>query len=59
MVVLRGFDDVTAPDGIDVPGWVCNDPQRRAVTSSKPDQGVSVTLLDIQLGAISDDMIFV
>jgi len=28
-----GHDDVTAPDGIDVPIWVKNDTQRRAVMS--------------------------
>lgn len=28
---LADIDDVTAPDGICVPRWVCNDPQRRAV----------------------------
>ena len=28
-----GIDDVTAPDGISVPRWVCNDPQKRTVMS--------------------------
>ena len=28
-----GDDDVTAPDVIGVPMWVCNDPQRREVVS--------------------------
>lgn len=36
-----GTDDVTAPDGIDVPSWVCNDPQRRTVTSSEPNHSIS------------------
>lgn len=31
--IVHGFDDVTAPDGIDVPRWVCDDPQRRTVMS--------------------------
>ena len=31
-----GSDDVTAPDGINVPRWVCEDPRRGAVTSSEP-----------------------
>ncbi|MCU9850262.1 hypothetical protein OEZ60_19935, partial [Defluviimonas sp. WL0024] len=31
--MFAGCDDVTAPDGINVPRWVCNDPQRRAVMS--------------------------
>jgi hypothetical protein len=29
----KGIDDVTAPDGINVRRWVCDDPQRRAVMS--------------------------
>jgi hypothetical protein len=29
----NGSDDVTAtPDGIEVPGWVCEDPQRRTMS---------------------------
>jgi transposase len=33
MVALMGSDDVTAPDDIYVPRWVCEDPQRGAVMS--------------------------
>lgn len=29
----KGVDDVTAPDGIEVPRWVCEDPRRRTVMS--------------------------
>jgi hypothetical protein len=32
-LIYPGFDDVTAPDGICVPRWVCEDPQGRAVMS--------------------------
>ena len=33
-----GSDDVTAPDGIIVPRWVCNDPHMRAVMDEAVDQ---------------------
>jgi hypothetical protein len=32
-LVHVGLNDVAAPDGINVPKWVCYDPQRRTVTS--------------------------
>jgi hypothetical protein len=35
-----GSDDVTAPNGIDVPRWVCEDPHGGAVTSSEPINGL-------------------
>ncbi|GGF81982.1 hypothetical protein GCM10011402_38240 [Paracoccus acridae] len=39
-----GIDDVTAaPHGIYVLMWVCNDPQRGAVTSSMPETGLADT----------------
>lgn len=31
-------DHVTAPDGICVTGWVCEEPQGEAVTSSEPNR---------------------
>lgn len=30
------LDNVTAPDSIDVPKWVCEHPKRGAVTSLEP-----------------------
>lgn len=37
-----GVDEVTAPDGVDVPRWVCDDPQKRTVMS-----GISTVRLDL------------
>ncbi|KPP99079.1 MAG: hypothetical protein HLUCCA12_17800 [Rhodobacteraceae bacterium HLUCCA12] len=37
-----GFDDVTAPDGIFVPRWVCDDPQRRTVMSEITTVGLDL-----------------
>lgn len=34
IVASQGFDALTAPGGIDLPRWVCNDPQRRPVMSN-------------------------
>jgi hypothetical protein len=38
----KGSDDVTDPDGIGVPKWVCNDPQRRAVMSEITTVGLDL-----------------
>jgi hypothetical protein len=32
-ICCRGFDDVTAPDGIDVPGWARDDPHNLDATA--------------------------
>jgi hypothetical protein len=37
------FDDVAPPDGINEPRWVCDDPQRRTVTSPKPQRIIKAT----------------
>jgi hypothetical protein len=37
-----GLDDVTAPDGIDVPRWVCEEPQRGMVMLEIPTVGLDL-----------------
>jgi hypothetical protein len=40
--VLKGSHDVTSPDGIAVPRWVCEDPQRKAVVSDITTVGLDL-----------------
>src|SRR6056297_1772719 len=40
--LLSGVADVTAPDGISVPRWVCNDPHRRAVMAEITTVGLDL-----------------
>jgi hypothetical protein len=42
VLVSMGFDDVTVPDGIDVPRLVCFDPQRRMVMSEIINVGLDL-----------------
>jgi hypothetical protein len=45
-LLRKGFDDVTAAaDGINVPRWVCNDPQGRPVVSEIITVGLAVAKL--------------
>jgi UDP-galactopyranose mutase len=54
----RGLDDVTAPDCIDVPRWVSDDPQWRTVTSSKLFQVFSENAYTAMVASMLDHPAF-
>jgi hypothetical protein len=49
MIHLQGVGDVTAPDGIFVPMWIYEYPQRRTVMSEIITVGVDLAAVSQQL----------